>query len=197
MLLCCGVYVVSFCTNPTARRGHEYVTLLCLSYLPSHQLSDHLRADVLTVISRGQYVGLDPLRLHGEDGWMSAVDQAPVAEIARSTHPEFDIINRGAAFRLVLRNAAQVSNGLGPKITEEQGSEMLIDWAQQLQNGKLLLFLSSVTKVSLYQWKDGSDPTLVSLTSKSILCKCGMVGSSNTEALHFRWPLQQVACCDT
>ena len=75
----------------------------------------------------------------------------------------------GAAFRLPLRRAAEVADGLGGEITIADAEKMLVDWLRALEDGRLLLFLSSISRVSIWRWRDGqSKPDYVRGVSKSM-----------------------------
>jgi hypothetical protein len=75
----------------------------------------------------------------------------------------------GAAFRLPLRRAAEVADGLGGEITITDAEKMLSDWVRALEDGRLLLFLSSISRVSIWRWRDGQrKPECVRAVTKSV-----------------------------
>ena len=104
-------------------------------------------SDITTLVSRGAYVGLDPLytvKSHGrdEDGWEVSIDpsdcdgeeDAAVSAEARETFAiavpnlcgSFNPTSSGAMFRLPLRRAHEVEkDGLGPEISVEKAEKML------------------------------------------------------------------------
>jgi len=127
-------------------------------------------ADIIAVMSRGKYVGIDPLDVTARDGgWevdltAAAADDSLVEArrlFAPATHTgmvhgelceRFDESGRGAAFRLPLRRAKDVEREqlsgtglLGPQISPAQAEALMADWADAAP--RLLLFLSSVETV--------------------------------------------------
>ena len=152
--------------------------------------------DVTTVLSRGKYVGLDPIdavKTHGRGvagGWMAnvaepkpdAASQAGAKEaielftvppgVCSSAEGLFRADQGGAAFRLPLRRAAEVTDGLGGEITVQAAESMLESWANALAEGHILLFLSSVATVSIWRWKDGQKkPTCLAKSTKASQAK--------------------------
>ena len=143
-------------------------------------------SDLTTLVSRGKYVGLDPLltvKSHGRDdeGWEVTMDQCVEAN-DKAVHAEtvelftavpnmcgaFDPENRGAMFRLPLRRAHEVEkDGLGPEISVVKAEKLLQDWANSLVDNRLLLFLSSVCDIKLWRWEDkAKEPSRVAHVSK-------------------------------
>jgi hypothetical protein len=139
-------------------------------------------SDTLLVLSNGVYCGLDPLKtiLSGgrEDsygGWQHDVTDPEPIEIACEARELFDGLTledettSGATFRLPLRRA-DIENKLPPlgKPIDRKGAEKLLSgWAESLQDGRLLLFLSSVERVSVRRWTDGNPaPTVVAEVNK-------------------------------
>ena len=146
--------------------------------------------DVTTVLSRGKYVGLDPIdavKTHGRGvagGWMEnvagpdAASQAGAKEaielftvppdVCSSAEGLFRADKGGAAFRLPLRRAAEVTDGLGGEITVQEAESMLGSWADALADGHILLFLASVATVSIWRWNDGQvKPTCLAKSTKT------------------------------
>ena len=138
-------------------------------------------SDETTVVSRGSYVGVDPLETvgshgRGGGGWRLDLEQdatadAAAAAVASEARALFelpaDLVNgfdwkeRGAMFRLPLRRAQDVQRErereeepLGAAIPIERAAALMREWAEMAP--KLLLFLSSMTDVALWQWADGA-----------------------------------------
>ena len=75
----------------------------------------------------------------------------------------------GAAFRLPLRRADEVANGLGAEITIADAERMLSEWVRALESGRVLLFLSSIARVSIWRWRvDQPSPERVSEVHKTV-----------------------------
>ena len=147
-------------------------------------------ADCITVCSNGMYVGLDPLQIITADkrkesplpGWMYALnceDSGKIPALKREAEQLFgDCSGKGAVFRLPLRRADQVADGLGPEVSaNRKGSgedewlnpeDLLKRWAESLLDGRLMLFLASVRVVRLERWDIGAAaPTLVAEVTKT------------------------------
>ena len=133
-------------------------------------------ADTVLVISNGDYIGLDPLQTmksaerEDTEGWWHDVSNPEPPELAREVKELFDGLtlssaeNKFATFRLPLR---RVENGFGAPIDRKGAEKLLSDWADSLQDGRLLLFLSSVERVSIRRWMDGQPiPTVVAEVNK-------------------------------
>ena len=151
-------------------------------------------SDVTTVLSRGLYVGVDPLevvqsndRNCGRDrgGWKCNVatptkdpNHRACVQEARALFdcgvPDTDQLfaseGKGAAFRLPLRRANEVTkDGFGLDISPAAAEKFLESWVQKLANGKVLLFLTSVTRVSIWIWRAGEGkPSRLTCVSKSV-----------------------------
>lgn len=141
-------------------------------------------ADITAVLSRGKYVGIDPLDVvRCEGGWELELDSGAdeLAEAHALFAPDvaklcegFDPHSCGAMFRLPLRRAEDVARekresddgtSLGPEIKPARAEELLADWAEAAP--RLLLFLSNVMNVSLYRWRHGAArPELVAEVTK-------------------------------
>ena len=139
-------------------------------------------ADVLLVYSNGKYVGLDPLGTikscgRSADGWLCNMQACTAADVAPLVHEAQQLLlpfqigdDRGAIFRLPLRRAEHVHDGLGPDISAERAQTLLDDWAATLSQGHLLLFLSTIQEVTLWRWDPGSsEPTLVARVTKEYI----------------------------
>jgi hypothetical protein len=156
-------------------------------------------ADVITVGSNGLYVGLDPLctiKSHGrsDGGWAvelnvrqpAAADRALASEAGKLLTLPPAVLNRtgsGSTFRLPLRREAK--GGLGPVMHAERAEALLTKWSAALADGRLLLFLSSVTRVALWRWPHGAvAPTLVGRICKQLLSgqQCPRLPSTLPEA---------------
>ena len=148
-------------------------------------------SDVTTVISRGKYVGVDPLEVvtshsRSRGGWKvdlqnpaaprQLVEEArQLAELPSEVTGDFDAANRGSLFRLPLRRAEDVAReeanedahgALGPEFTVEKAESQLQGWAEQLP--KLLLFVASVRRLSIWRWANGAAaPERLALVEKS------------------------------
>ena len=164
--------------------------------------------DVTAVLSRGKYVGLDPLDTvtslgRGEGGgWLSDVSvddasQEGLQEALREARQLFTVPTdvcsaaeglftpetRGAAFRLPLRRAAEVDEGLGGEIKISDAETMLTSWGETLTDGRVLLFLTSILRVSIWRWESGSSkPTCIVRVSK------------DKPSLFDRLPIPDTAC---
>ena len=144
-------------------------------------------SDVTLVASRGQYGGIDPLKVlpgrHG--GWHVSLSEGEIrAEADVLFSPTvaglcegFDRMQRGALIRLplrreqdVLREQEQSDDGqpLAPEITVARAEELFAQWAESAP--RLLLFLTSMRRVSFYRWRSGAaQPELVADTNKKYL----------------------------
>jgi HEPN domain-containing protein len=127
--------------------------------------------DIIAVVSKMRYVGLDPLRICDTGGWSCNVSDVGEAEARPFLLEEFGCNMQtgvsGAVFRLPLRRKAHVDEGLGPEITVQHAAEMITDWTRQLGDGRVLLFLSSVTQIKLWIWSPGNPaPNLLASVGK-------------------------------
>eukprot|EP00038_Savillea_parva_P031293 m.84631 g.84631 ORF g.84631 m.84631 type:complete len:3122 (+) comp9602_c0_seq1:196-9561(+) len=133
-------------------------------------------ADTILVVSNGEYVGLDPLCTvcsagrKGKPGWAYTIDD-PDSKDDRVYDTEVNELfhelllpsaaGTGAAFRLPLRREKEVAAGLGPAMLGDAAMNLLDDWAKSLLGGRLLLFLSTVARVSVRRWDDGEPMPVV------------------------------------
>lgn len=93
--------------------------------------------DLLTVVRKGVYVGIDPLMISGSEGWMCrGLHHVDEVEAALFQYPDLkvDILNgdrifEGSIFRLPLRRAENVVDGLGPEISTALARKLIHDWA--------------------------------------------------------------------
>ena len=134
-------------------------------------------ADVTTVTSRGSYVGVDPLEVVKSfgrtDGWKANLlgqggDIGSVVAEANSLFslpPQvcggFDCMSQGAMFRLPLRRSEDVQREVerdlkpfGAEIPTDRANALMSEWAELAP--RLLLFLFSVSKVTLWRWAPGA-----------------------------------------
>lgn len=134
-------------------------------------------ADVTIVVSRGQYVGVDPLEVvssqgRANGGWqlnlaepgdhaLIAAEAAELAAIPECVAGGYDAHARGALFRLPLRTAADVQREeatelgpLGPEMSVVKTEALPVDW--EAAASRLLLFLSSVRNLGVWRWAEGA-----------------------------------------
>ena len=138
-------------------------------------------SDITTIVSRGCYVGIDPLEVietcgrQGKKGWSMDLGTTDVSGDAAAIIAEanqlfsqpddvragFDATTRGAMFRLPLRRAHDVQREvdrelepLAAEIPVERAGALMTEWAELAP--RLLIFLSSVTRVVLWRWEDGA-----------------------------------------
>lgn len=144
-------------------------------------------SDVTLVASCGEDVGVDPLNRvssHSRGrggGWMLDLEESTTSppvfdEYSKLFHipdlddPNFQSNNEGATFRLPLRRASEVKDGLGKEVSVANAQALLNDWSEAIKDGRLVLFLSTVTQVSIFIWHEGkSSPNLLSRLDKSLL----------------------------
>ena len=147
-------------------------------------------SDVSMVVSRGKYVGIDPLQIvqsEGREGGGWELDLGSTAGTPVNTEAQrlfalpphvssaFDMLERGAMFRLPLRRAEDVAREestdlgvLGPEISTARADELLSDWAESAS--RLLLFLQSVTRVAIWRWAEGAvEPECIAKVDKRYL----------------------------
>lgn len=140
--------------------------------------------DVITVVSNGKYVRVDPLELCESDEWPCDLSKMPSTEAVwhECRALGFDG-SSGTLFRLPLRCDDHNEDAFGPIISEQEGRTLIKNWTLQLAGGDIMLFLSSVSTIQLFIWEAGCDaPTCVSRAVKSY-ARCD--GDETTSAVTF------------